>query len=316
MKREDILTSVSRTFHRAGFAVKKRSPELFLIAGVVGVVASAVMACKATTKVSDLLADTKETVDAIHKGVEDGEVSGTEYTEEDGKRDITIVYTRTAVDFVKLYGPAVALGSLSLVSILASHNVMRKRNIALAAAYATVDQSFKDYRGRLIERFGKELDRELKYNIKAKEIEERVVDESGNETIVKKTVDTVSVTSVDPNLHFSEYSRIFDEYCIGWEKNAEMNKSFLLQQQSYANRKLQEQGYLFLNDVYEMLGYPHTAAGQVVGWVYDKKDPVGDNFVDFGLYDIYSETARNFINGRERSVILDFNVDGNILQYI
>lgn len=311
MRKEDILTSVSRTFHRASFKVKKHSPELFLIAGIAGVVASAVMACKATTKVSAIVEDTKDNIDAIHEGMEKGEINGVEYTEEDGKKDLTIVYAHTAIDFVKLYGPAVALGTVSIVSILASHNVMRKRNIALAAAYATVDQSFKEYRGRLIERFGQELDRELKYNIKSKEIEERVVDEDGNETVVTKTVQVI-----DPGKHYSEYSRIFDEYCIGWEKNAEINKSFLLQQQSYANRKLQEQGYLFLNDVYEMLGYPKTAAGQVVGWVYDTENPVGDNFVDFGLYDIYNESARNFVNCRERSVIIDFNVDGNILQYI
>lgn len=316
MRKEDILTSVSRTFHRTSFKVKKHSPELFLVAGVVGVIASAVMACKATTKASKIVEEAKGSINIIHEGIEKGEINGTECTEEDGKKALTIVYAQTGLEFVKLYGPAVALGTISIVSILASHNVMRKRNIALAAAYATIDQSFKDYRGRLIERFGKELDRELKYNIKSKEIEERVVGEDGKETVVKRTVDVVESDSTNRNPFYSEYSRIFDEYCVGWEKNAEINKSFLLQQQSYANRKLQEQGYLFLNDVYEMLGYPKTAAGQVVGWVYDEKNPVGDNFVDFGLFDIYSESARDFINGREKSVIIDFNVDGNILQYI
>lgn len=310
MKKTEIMTGISRKFHMAGLKLKKHSPEILLVSGVVGVVASTVLACKATTKVSSILEETKENIDLIHDGMEKGNIHGEAYTEEDGKKDLTIVYAQTGLKFVKLYGPAIALGSLSIASIFASNNIMRKRNVALAAAYATVDHSFKEYRGRVIERFGKELDRELKYNIKSQEIEERTVDENGKETVVKKTV-----SAVNPE-YYSDYARFFMEGCRGWEKNAEMNLCFLKQQQSYANKKLQSQGYLFLNDVYEMLGIDKTAAGQVVGWVYDEAHPIGDNFVDFGIYDFYNEKAREFVNGRERVILLDFNVDGNILEYI
>ena len=79
-----------------------------------------------------------------------------------------------------------------------------------------------------------------------------------------------------------------------------------------ANQKLQTQGYLFLNDVYKMLGFKPTKAGHVVGWIYDEKHPIGDNYVDFGIYDIENEATRRFMNGLEQNVILDFNVDGNI----
>lgn len=310
MRKDEIMNTITRKFYRTGFKVKKHSPEILLVAGIVGVVSSAVLACKATTKVNEIMEVTADSVAVIHEGVEKGEIRGQEYTEEDGKKDLGIVYAQTGLKLAKLYAPSVVLGTISIVSILASHNVLHKRNVALAAAYATVDQSFKDYRSRLVERFGEELDRELKYNIKAQEIEEKVVDDEGNETTVTRTVKTV-----DPNT-YSEYSRIFDDGCIGWEKNAEMNKAFLLNCQSFANQKLHEQGYLFLNDVYEMLGFPKTAAGQVVGWYYDEALEIGDNYVDFGLYDIDNPRVRDFVNGRERVVILDFNVDGNILEYI
>ena len=310
MKKLELFNSMSRNLNKIGFQLKKHSPEILVTAGVIGGVASAVLACKATTKVSDILDKAKEDIDTIHHVVEHPETVSEEYTIEDSKKDMAIVYVQTGVKLAKLYAPAVALGALSITSILASNNILRKRNVALAAAYTAVDTSFKKYRSRVVERFGKELDRELRYNIKAKEIEETVVDEKGKEKTVKKTVSVV-----DPN-YYSDYARFFDDGCTGWEKDAEYNLMFLKRQQDYANDLLKRQGYLFLNDVYYMLGIPKTKAGQVVGWVYDEKNPIGDNFVDFGIYDMYSEKARDFVNGYERTILLDFNVDGNILDLI
>lgn len=306
MKTNEIMNTITRKFHRIGFQLKKHSPEILVVAGVVGGVTSAVMACKATTKAGDIIEDAKSQLDIIHKGMEDGNIRGVEYTKEDGTKDLTIVYTQTAVKFVKLYGPAVALGTASIVSILAGHNITRKRNLALTAAYATIDNSFKQYRNRVIERFGEELDRELKYDVKTKEVEETVVNEDGTESTVKTTVNVI-----DPNT-ISDYSRIFDECNPSWSKSPEHNLVFLKQQQNYANDLLKSRGHLFLNEVYDMLGFPRTQAGQIVGWVYDDVNPVGDNFVDFGIYNLDSERARAFVNGYERSILLDFNVDGNV----
>ena len=183
--------------------------------------------------------------------------------------------------------------------------------MALAAAYATVEKGFKEYRGRVIERFGEELDKELKYNIKAKEVEEVVKDEeTGEEKIVKKTVNVA-----DPNM-YSAYARFFDDGCTGWTKDPEYNLMFLKDQERYANDLLKSKGHLFLNEVYDMLGIPRSKAGQVVGWFYDEKHPVGDNFIDFGLTDIHNAKVREFVNGYERTILLDFNVDGDILNMI
>ena len=308
MNMNNIVNSATKTFHRIGFKIKKHSPEILLVTGITGVVTSAVMACKATTKVDAIVEESKNTIDLIHEGMETGNIRGVEYTEEDGKKDLAIVYVRTGVKFAKLYGPSVLLGLTSIGCILASNNIIHKRNVALSAAYTAIDRSFKGYRSRVIERFGESMDRELRYNIKTQEVKETVVDE---ETGKKKTVkSTVSV--VDPNT-YSDYARFFDEYCAGWTKDAEYNLMFLRQQQNYANELLKSRGHLFLNEVYDMLGIDRTKAGNIVGWIYDEKHPIGDNFVDFGIYVLDNEKARDFVNGRERSILLDFNVDGDIL---
>lgn len=305
MKKTKISNNITRSLHKVGFKIKKHSPEILAVVGVVGVGATVVTACVATTKLSDILDETTDTIEKINETVANPDFAD-KYSEEDATKDKVIVYTQTSVKIAKLYAPSVILGVASVGCFLTSHNILRKRNIALAAAYATVDKGFKEYRSRVVERFGEALDQELRFNVKAKEFEEVVINEKGEEEIVKKTVSVV-----DPNT-YSDYARFFDEACPGWSKDPEYNLTFLKRQQNFANEKLQTNGFLFLNDVYEMIGIPKTKAGQIVGWIYDEKNPIGDNFVDFGIYDVNNEAKRDFVNGYERSILLDFNVDGNI----
>lgn len=309
----DIMASVSRSFHKVSFKVKKHSPEILAVVGVVGIVTSTVMACKATTKVKDIIDETKETVDQIHDCVNKGlhTSDGEEYTQEVANKDLAIVYTQTAVKFIKLYGPSVAVGVVSIGCMLGSNHILRKRNIALAAAFKAVDTSYKEYRERVIERFGKDLDKELRFGIKAKEVQETVVDENGKEKTVTKTVEVM-----DPNVAHSIYSVVFCEGNTGWTRNAELNKVFLIQQQNWANDKLRLNGVLTLNEVYDMLGVQRTAYGQIAGWVYTDDCSAGDNFVDFGIFDVNNDKACDFLNGYEKSIVLDFNCIGNVLEYI
>ena len=292
-------------FNNSRNMVQKHSPEILAGVGVVGVVASGVMACKATLKLNDILDECKETRDKI-KEVEENPEFEDRYSPEDAKKDLTVNYMQTSMKIAKLYAPAVLLGSASLGCLLASNDILRKRNAALSAAYMTVDKGFKEYRQRVAERFGEEVEKEIRYNIKAQEIETTVVNEDGSEAVVKETVNVM-----DPNL-YSDYARFFDEASPYWQKDPEYNLMFLKAQQQYANDLLKSRGRLFLNEVYEMLGIDKTKAGQIVGWVYNKENPSGDNFVDFGIYDMSKERVRAFVNGYEPNILLDFNVDGNI----
>lgn len=296
----EIMKSVNGVASKAVMKLKKHSPEILVVAGIAGTVVSAVLACKATTKVAEILDETKGTLDTIHEGMETGAINGQEYTTDDGKKNTVVVYAQTGMKLAKLYGPAIILGTLSITSILASNNILRKRNVALGAAYAAIDKSFKEYRGRVIERFGDQVDTELKYGIKAKKFEEIEVDpETGKEKKVKKTV-----MVADPNLQ-SDYAVYFDSKSRNYETNPDYNRMFLKAQQAFANDKLQTRGHLFLNEVLDDLDLPRTPAGQIVGWTKDGPD----GYVNFRIVEVERETE----DGRhEPALLLDFNVEGNI----
>lgn len=297
----EIMKNVNSAASKVITKIKKHSPEILIVVGVVGTVASAVIACKATTKVNKIIDDAKDDIDNIHVAIENGITkAGETYAVEDSKKDLVIVYAQTGVKLAKLYAPAVILGTFSIASILASNNILRKRNVALGAAYAAIDKSFKDYRGRVIERFGEQVDTELKYGIKAKKFEEVEIDpETGKEKKVKKTV-----MVADPNLQ-SDYAVYFDNKSRNYETNQDYNYMFLKAQQQFANDKLQTRGHLFLNEVLDDLDLPRTSAGQIVGWTKDGPD----GYVNFRIVEVDRETE----DGRhEPSLLLDFNVEGNI----
>lgn len=291
--------------NKLGLKAKKHSPEIMLGLGVVGVVASTVLACRATLKLNEVLEEKEETMEKINEYVEENGYSD-KYTEQDKAKDTTIVYAQTAVKVAKLYAPAVVLGVASLGSILYSHKILSGRNVAVSAALAASTKGFNEYRKRVVERFGEEVDRELRYDIRYEEVEKTVTDKKGKEKTVKETVE---VAHAEPSI----YARCFDEGCAQWTKDPECNRITLQNLQNYANDRLRLKGYLFLNEVYQMIGFEETKAGQIVGWFYDPENPELQNHVDFGIFTTFNS---RFVNNLERSVWLDFNVDGNILDMI
>ena len=290
--------------------IKAKSPEIFMVAGVVGIIGSTVAACKATRKLDGILNEHETHMTEIHNYVEGldenrADEDGVVYSEKDERHDIAVTYKDTAIGIVKLYALPVLTGALSIACIFQSHRILRNRLVAMSTLYNTTDQAFKAYRKRVAEKVGAEEERRIRYDVKREEVEE--VSENG-----KKKKRIVDVVNDDPTM-YSPYARFFDETSPMWERNAEYNKLFLTSQQEIANNQLQARGFLFLNDVYEMLGMQKTEAGQRVGWIYDAQNPIGDNFVDFGIYDLYSNRGHDFVNGFEKSILLDFNVDGDIL---
>lgn len=291
-------------------SVKTHSPEILIVSGVVGVVTATVLACRATLKVNDVLEEAKEAIDVIHKE----EAKKTEnYTEKDAKKDLTIVYVQSGLKFAKLYAPAIILGGLSLTSIFASNNILRKRNMALAAAYTTVDKAYKEYRKRVIEKYGEEVDKQLRFGSHTEKIEEEEVDpETGK---VKKVKKNVEVTSIDG---YSPYAIYFDDLTSNYyEKNDTYNNMFFKSIQNYLNDLLRIKGMITLNDALDALGIKWDneefkrlrQAGLVVGWKYEKDNAIGDNRV---LLDIIP-TNRKLEDGSIISTyIIDFNVDGSI----
>lgn len=297
-KFELAKVAVTKALGRNGLILRKYSPEILIGIGVAGIVTSTIMACRATLKVGDVIVEKDKNVAAIKYA--EANVAN---PENNYKKDLAQVYVHSGVEIVKLYGPSVVLGVASVACIVGSHNIMKGRNLALVAAYNTIQEGFNNYRRQVIDEFGEEKDHQYRYGLSEESVTEVEKDENGKSKKVKKSIESVDPTKI------SEYARFFDEYNPNWTGNAEYNLAFLRSMQNFANDRLRMNGHLFLNDVYEMLGYDDTRAGQVVGWVINK-DGSGDNFVDFGIYDTNNPQARKFVNGAERSILLNFNVDG------
>lgn len=298
-KLSTLKTFATRKAGRATLVVKKYSPEILIGVGIVSIIAGTVMCCKATLKVDSILDEHDEKIDHIHKvkkEAEDGKLK-TEYTEKDAQKDTTLVYIKTGAKLVKLYTPGVMLTTIGIGCILGSYGIMKKRNVALMAAYEMLDKSFSEYRKRVAEEFGEEKEKDIRYGGKEKTV---VKDENGEEVVV----DIPNTSNCSP------YAKIFDQSCPDWCKTPEYNMMFLKARQNYANDLLHSRGHVFLNEVYDMLGFDHTQAGAVVGWVNDGGK---DGYIDFGIFE---EVNRRFVNGLEACALLDFNVDGVIYNLI
>jgi hypothetical protein len=295
---------MTQSLNKLKFQTVKNSPQILMYLGAVGAIGATIMACRATLKVSEVIDKSQESIKTIRETEANESIE--DYTKEDARKDLAIVYVSRGLDLAKLYAPAVIVGGLSIAAMIKSHSILNRRNAALAAAFTTASESFNKYRKAVVDRYGERVDHELRHGIKAEKVS--VTDENGKTK--KETIDVVE--EPETLAGYSDYSRFYDDGCTGWVKDPEYNLMFLKSQQQYANDKLVAQGYLFLNDVYDMLGIPRSKAGQVVGWVYNPDNPVGDNYVDFGIYDVNKPNARDFVNGYERTILLDFNVDGNI----
>lgn len=294
------------TVQKGLLKVSKYSPEILTGVGIAGVVTSTILIARATTKLEPLvekhegrILDAKwQKGELLLGGDPDQELVPTSELKLDGKA-LVGVYAHTSLDLVKLYGPSVSLSLASIGSILAAHGIMKRRTVALLGAYKAIESAFASYRQRVIEEFGEEKDRDFRLGFRT---EKHTDEETGKK---------VSTRVFDPN-SVSLYAKFFDEGNLNYRDNAEYNLMFLKQVQNFMNDKLRIQGYLFLNDVYDALGFERTKEGQLVGWYMDK-DRGGDLYVDFNIYNADSIRARDFVNGLERAILLDFNVDGLIL---
>lgn len=305
-KFDNFTTSLKAVTGNVKFKVDKHKPELYLALGIASGVIATVSACRATLKVTEVLDTHKKNIQIIKETATNPEFKD-RYSEEDKQKDITVQYAHTAVGIIKLYGPAIMLGSLAIASVCASNNIMRKRNAALAAAYTAVDGAFKKYRDRVVEKYGSEVDQELRYGTKAQEIIETETDEKGKEKAVKKKVDIVT----DPDAP-SEFAKYFTKGNPDFnDKDPDLNEIFFRAQQNFLNDKLRINGHLTLNEAYKALNMKETKAGMVVGWMYDKNgNTEGDNYVQIIRKPVYipNETDGTSTFG----YLIDFNVDGNI----
>lgn len=296
--------TLRKSFKKAQLTVRKHSPEILMVAGVIGTVAGAVMACKETLELEDVLDECKQE----KMELEEQYAMCEEYSEDALKKDQVKLTIKQAVKIVKLYAPSVIMEATSIGVIFASNDIMRKRNASMAAAYATLNSMYKRYRQNVIESYGEEVDKDMRFGVKHEKVTE--IDEDGN----KVKIDARIVDLDNTALAISDYSRFFQTGCKGFDASSgRYNLLYLKGIQAMFNNKLIADGYVMLNDVYRELGFDTIPEGWSIGWVYDEANPIGDNYIDFGLYEARNKNQRA-VNDWEPVILMDFNVDGNLYE--
>ena len=309
MKKTELATKAGQILVKTKLGIKKHSPEILVAAGIGTGIVAAVVACKQTIKANDIVAEARKSLQNIEDVKELAANNEVEYTEENEQEDRKTIGMQVAIGMVKTYALPVGLGILSITCILAGHHILKKRNVALAAAYSALSTDFMNYRKRVVDKYGKDVDFMLKNGLEKQIVANQVVDPETGE--VKETKEEVLTYEGDK---LSQYARVFDEVgSTQWTPSADHNRAFLLMEQNYFNERIRTRGYIFLNEVYERLGFRPTKAGSVVGWVYQNADYEG---IDFGIFTAHTQKAAEFLEGTEPSIILDFNVQGDILSLV
>ena len=296
--------TLRKSFKKAQLTVRKHSPEILMVAGVIGTVAGAVMACKETLELGDVLDECKQE----KMELEEQYAMCEQYSEDALKKDQVKLTIKQAAKIVKLYAPSVIMEATSIGVIFASNDIMRKRNASMAAAYATLNSMYKRYRQNVIKSYGEEVDKDMRFGVKHEKVTE--IDEDGN----KVKIDARIVDLDNTALAISDYSRFFQAGCKGFDASSgRYNLLYLKGIQAMFNNKLIADGYVMLNDVYRELGFDTIPEGWSIGWVYDEENPIGDNYIDFGLYEARNKNQRA-VNDWEPVILMDFNVDGNLYE--
>ena len=284
-----VPKSLSRFGHRRILKLQKSSPTILVIGGVVGFGVTAVLAAKASRKIDPIIED--------HKKAR-LDVDMTAVSQRDMQMQLANLYANTSMKFVRLYTPTLVVGTLSTASVLQGHKILQTRHLATMAAYGGLMDQFKSYRARVAETVGSELEREIHAGAIGKYEEDP--DHPGEYKQVAK---------YDKRRVENYLQPFFDESNRNWTTDSTSNLAFLKAVQAHMNRRLNIIGYVFLYEVYEALGWERFPEAMVSGWVMGGD---GDNYVDFGFLTEETPEAIMFRNGAERSVRLNFNIDGII----
>lgn len=302
MKFKQLCGSVEKAFYKTCFKIRKHTPEICEVAGIVGVVTASVMACKATLKLPEKTEEFEENLDLARN------------VEENKGRAVTHAYVLYGIDILKIYWPSLVIGGASIGSICYSGHVYRGRNASLTAAYAAINTGFKEYRDRVAERFGEDVEKQILLNTKEETIKEKETLEDGTTKTVKKKMHVVDPECVDG----VPYTRIFDANNPCFSSDPEINIVMIHQVQEFFQGKLERRfhktgvGYVFLNEIFENLHYKPTEEGQIIGWVKTSEDD--GVYIDFGLDEKWRTDVSDFAQGLRDNLILNFNVTGNVLE--
>ncbi len=291
----NLFTSLTKTVKgsalKAGAKISKRSPEILMVAGGITFIATVVVACKQTLKCEDVLDKHERAMNDIEACIEmaEEEPEKVEYSLEDAKKDRFIAYVHTGLGFAKVYAPVVILGAISMTCFGCSFNIMKKRNLALTAAYTALDTAFSKYRSRVREELGEDTDKHFRYGYtKVKNALIAGKDADGNDiAVVADEIDTVpwneegDGTLDDATFIFAPETSKF------WGVDELHNDMTIMAAQNVARVNYGMKGHLFLNEVLVDLGLKEVPYGQLVGWVKG----TGDDYIDFHVDKVHRKAS-------------------------
>lgn len=289
----NITNTISRGFHGAAFAIKKKSPVIMLTVGIVGTGYALYKTRKAALKEPEVAQEIKDNIEKVKEKRESSSVDV--YSDKEYKKELAIEYIKGVGKYGKLYGIPLAVETVSLACIINSHVIMEKRNGALALAYAGLKESFDHYKQSVAEKVGEHTEENIRHAVTRTEEE-----------------DTKDVVDEDSFRKINRFSRFFAQgHTTEWTQDDNYNLMFIKGQEEYANQRLRTRGYMFWNEVLEALGFDPVPEGQYLGWVYDR-DPNSnsDDRIDFRTREVFRQ---NEDGQYEKTIILDFNVQGDII---
>lgn len=297
---------------KLGLALKQKSPEILVCTAIIAGGAAIIMACRATYKLDKVIKPANEKREELKRKLDQDSNVDVKAV----KKEIRILNLKTTGKLIRLYAPSGILFGTAVAAVLGSHKIMKGRQVALAAAYATLDSSYKDYRDRVKRRFGEDVEDQIYKDIYKETKVTSTVDANGN---VTETEQTVKLSHMNPS---NEWGVWFDESNANWQKNGVANLEWLLGIQHMLNQRLQTRGYVMLEEVYRALGIEagilgsrKLQASRVLGWIYDTTDKTRDNWISFGLVNaegIMLPAAMDMRRG-ERNCFIDLNPDGDIV---
>ena len=294
-----VPKAVTRMGSRTLLKLNGSSPTLLVVAGVGGLVATAVLASKASRKLDPII----ETHRIKREDIKTNSGREVFVSNRAEQKAILELYVETGTKLTKLYGPTLFIGTASVISVLGGHKILRGRQIATMAAYSGLLEQFQNYRKRIADTLGEEVEKGI-YEGARGEWKENP-DHPGE----------YQLTPVyDPDQPADYLRPWFDEFNNNWTRDPVANYLFLKGVQQHMNNRLAVKGHVFLNEVFDALGMERCSEGAVVGWV--KHRSKGDGYVDFGFMTSRDPVAIAFCNGAERSVRLNFNIDGVIWDQI
>ncbi len=264
-----------------------------MIAGGVTFIATVIVACKQTLKCEEILDNHERAMndieDCLEMAKEDPEKVS--YSEKDAKRDKFAAYCQTGVGFARVYAPAILLGAVSITCFGCSFNIMRKRNLALTAAYTAVDRAFKNYRARVKDQLGDDADNYFRYGYQ--KVKDALIvgkDADGNLTAI--TRDEIDAVPWDEERDKTLDNAMFvfapetSKYYFPDELHNDMTIQSAI---NVARVNYDMKGYMFLNEVLRDLGLSEVPYGQLVGW----KKGIGDDYLDFGVNKVYRKASKD-----------------------